>query len=106
MPYAYILNEKGEPIRESNLYTWAKWLETNWPARRVSHEKVGRYTISTVFLGLDYSFNDGPPVLWESMVFQGDYEKVDCDRCSGGREQAEAMHAAMVDRVKAIASMK
>lgn len=25
--------------------------------------------ISTVFLGLDYNFGDGPPILFESMVF-------------------------------------
>lgn len=102
----YILNDKGEPIREPNLYTWARWYQMSWPARRVAYEKFGRYTISTFFLGLDHSFKNGPPLLWESMAFQGDGERVDCDRCTGGREQAEAMHAAMVERIKAITSME
>lgn len=102
----YILDDKGEPVRERDLYAWARWYEMSWPARRVAHEKFGRYTISTVFLGLDHSFNDGPPLLWESTAFQDDGEQVDCDRCAGGREQAEAMHAAMVNRVKALTSME
>jgi hypothetical protein len=99
----YILNDKGEPVRESNIYTWARWFEMSWPTRRVAYEKFGRYTVSTVFLGLNHNFNDnGPPILWESMAFQGDCEEVDCDRCTGGREQAEAMHVAMVERIKSM----
>lgn len=98
----YILNDKGEPIREPDLITWAKWFNTSWPRRRVAHEKIGRYTISTVFLGVDHNFRDGPPMLWETMAFQSDFEEVECDRCAGGREQAEAMHAAMVSRFKSM----
>ena len=28
-------------------------------------------TVSTVFLGLDHSFGDGPPLLFETMIFGG-----------------------------------
>jgi hypothetical protein len=99
----YILDDNGEPIRVSDLDTWAKSFGKN-PLRRVALEQVGNYTISTVFLGLDFNLNKtGPAILWETMVFPADsYLETERDRCSGGREQAEAMHAAMVDRVKAI----
>jgi hypothetical protein len=40
-----------------------------------------------------------PVVLWETMVFGGKLDQ-EQDRCSGSREQAEAMHARMVERVK------
>lgn len=60
---------------------------------------VGDSKISTVFLGLDHSFGSSSPVLWETMVFGGELDQ-EQDRCSGSREQAEAMHARMVEKVK------
>ncbi len=32
---------------------------------------IGEVRISTIFLTIDHSFNDGPPVLWETMIFGG-----------------------------------
>jgi len=96
----FILNDKGEPIPEPDLLTWARWFEKG--NRRVATETIGESRISTVFLGLDHAFNPfdgGPPVLWETMVFGGPLDQ-EQERCSGNREQAEAMHAAMVRRVK------
>ena len=108
----YVLNDKGEPVLEPDLITWAQWFETSWPARNVAREEVGDYVVSTVFLGLDHQFgDDGPPLVWETMVFEckltDDHcgEEIDCDRCSGGREQAEAMHVAMVERLKAMLAL-
>lgn len=96
----YILNAQGEPVSEPDLMTWGKWLETNRSTRIVNQEKVGQSTVSTVFLGLDHNFDtDGPPVLWETMVFGGKLNG-EMERCSGSREQAEAMHQRMVERVK------
>lgn len=40
--------------------------------RRIAHTIVSpRVSVSTVFLGLDHSFRDGPPLLFESLVFGG-----------------------------------
>jgi hypothetical protein len=62
--------------------------------------RIGDSRISTVFLGLDHNWSGrGRPVLWESMVFGGKLDQ-EQDRCSGSREQAEVMHARMVERVK------
>lgn len=51
-----------------DLMRWAHWLET--ADRRVASTEL-EYDIwvSTVFLGLDHSWGDGPPILFETMVF-------------------------------------
>lgn len=98
-PGRYILDAKGEPIPETDLLKWGKWLETG--NRRVADETVGNVRVSTVFLGLDMNFSgDGDPVLWETMTFGVGIEQQQ-NRCGGSREQAEAMHAEMVAKVKA-----
>jgi hypothetical protein len=76
---------------------WAIWFDQS-KNRIVAQEMVGQLWVSTVFLGLDHNFGDGPPVLWETMVFGDD--QMDRDRCSGSREQALAMHERMVKKVK------
>lgn len=52
---------------------WAKWIEGGNDNRRVclDHFKKenGHYSVSTVFLGLDHNFGDGPPILFETMIF-------------------------------------
>lgn len=36
----------------------------------IARSRAGRYTVSTIFLGLDHSFGfDGPPVLFETMAY-------------------------------------
>lgn len=97
----YILNDKGEPVPEPDLIKWAQWFEAT--ERHVGDERVGKFRISTVFLGLDHSYSEqGPPLLWETMVFaDGDPNDHDMTRCSGSREQAEAMHQKMVELIKA-----
>ena len=93
----YILDEKGTPVAEPDFEKWAQWFEK--AERHVGNETIGNSKISTVFLGLDHAFGGGAPVLWETMVFGGKLDQ-EQDRCSGSREQAEAMHARMVEKVK------
>ena len=101
-PYNYILNAAGEPVAESDLIKWGKWFETG--DRRVKRETIGDCEVSTVFLGLDYRFGgDGGPILWETMIFAAEDHPLNQnqDRCSGNREQAEAMHERMCQKVRA-----
>ena len=94
----YMLDKNDKPVAEPDLLTWARWFEK--AERHVADETIGDSRVSTVFLGLDHRYSsDGPSILWETMVFGGklDHEQ---DRCAGQREQAEAMHARMVKRVK------
>lgn len=97
-PDKYILNEAGEPVK-STLLEWARQFEL--PAiRTVKKEKIGESEVSTIFLGIDHNWESGPPVLWETMVFDGPLDQ-EQDRCSGGRADALAMHERMVKKVKA-----
>ena len=68
MAEKYIL-VNGEPQVEPNLLKWAEWFENS--ERHLKQDVIGNTRISTVFLGLDHSFGGGPPVLWETMIFDG-----------------------------------
>lgn len=96
----YILDEAGEPVPCPDLMTWAKWVEADPERRRVGLTPIGEGRVSTVFLGLDHSWGDGPPVLWETMAF-------DIPGLDGEQERytsladAKAGHEAMVARALA-----
>lgn len=74
----YILNERGDPEPCEDLLEWAAWFETSMSARTVARDQVGPWFVSTVFLGLDFSWRpmEDPltyqPVLWESAVFEAE----------------------------------
>ena len=56
------------PVPETDLLTWARWFET--AERHVAETWVTpEIRVSTIFLGLDHQWGDGPPLLWETMVF-------------------------------------
>lgn len=96
-PSHYILDAAGRPMPEPDLLKWARWFEEHGNERIVARTTVGECWVSTIFLALNHRWDEGPPILWETMVFRGrERDDVDCDRCSGSREQAEAMHAQMV----------
>jgi hypothetical protein len=73
----FILDERGRPKEVRDVVMWGKWFET--ADRRVAAdmdegEGALRVCVSTVFLGLNHNFDeDGPPILWETMVFGGIY---------------------------------
>jgi len=91
----YILD--GHKTVKVDLMTWAKWFEKS-EDRHVAREKIGDAEISTVFLGIDHSFGQGPPMLFETMVFGGALDQ-EQDRCTTW-EEAEAMHATVCERVR------
>lgn len=65
----YILDGKI-PVPCDDLLEWARWIEEDGN-RIVRQEDVGPYWVSTVFLGLDHSWNDNePPRLFETMIFR------------------------------------
>jgi len=97
----YILNDLGEPIPALDLLAWAQWFETS--NRKVAMTEISRgVKVSTVFLGLAHGFDGNSPILWETMVFGGPNNQ-EMDRCSGSRKQAEAMHEAMILKLKGAA---
>lgn len=96
-PLFYILD--GHTLVGTNdAVEWGRFFEQH-SLRRVAQTEIGDVRISTVFVGLDSGTGDGPPLLFETMVFGGPLDQ-EQERCSTW-EQAEAMHAAMVEKVRA-----
>lgn len=66
--------------------------------KRIAHTEVGNTEVSTVWMGIDHSFEKGsPPLIFETMTFGGEEEI--CERYT---TQAEAVrgHFRVVDRLK------
>lgn len=76
-------------------------------ACRIAHTKIvtskGAITVSTVYLVLDHSFGDGPPVLWESMVFGGPIDED--QRRYTSRADAVTGHAELVSLTRSACDM-
>lgn len=62
----YILNGK-EVVAEPNLFKWGSWLQK--ANTRVALDEIEGNRVSTVFLGLDYSWGDGDIQVFETMIF-------------------------------------
>jgi hypothetical protein len=63
--------------------------------RRVARTDIGEgVDVSTVHLVLDHQYGDGPPLIFETMIFGGEHDQ-DCWRYST-EEQANAGHEAVV----------
>src|SRR5262245_25131897 len=115
----YILDEHRRVIREHDLITWAMWLETADRLVRRDADEAAGWVVSTVFLGLDHQWGEGPPLVFETMVFapgryhrnrpiEGSVETSDALRKqwdgAGGRystwEEAEEGHRRIVERLR------
>lgn len=83
-------NHKGEPI---TLDEYVKIVEEDSNAMRVALTKVGEYQVSTVWLGIDHGMwdSDGPPIIFETMVFDAAGEDRYMDRYAT-KEAAVAGH--------------
>lgn len=94
----YILDENGKPKPEPDLIKWGQFMQD--ADRKVARTKFPNCEVSTVFLGLNHSFDkNSPPLIWETMIFGGEHDQYE-DHCSGDREQAEAMHKKACELVK------
>lgn len=93
-------DQKGNGIED--FLEWAKILEER-KKKIVKQEYVkffgvipSKYYVSTVWLGLDHAFHpETEPLIFETMVFHGDFSDLDMDRYTT-RKQALAGHKAMV----------
>ena len=90
----YILDGK-EPVEVSDIMTWATQFEMT--DRIVEQTTIGQVRVSTVFLGLDHQFGDGPPLLFETMVFGGEHDQEQWRYSTW--DEAVAGHAAAVESV-------
>lgn len=90
----YILD--GHEVKKVDVTEWAKWFGT--ADRKVKNTEIEGVRISTVFLGLDHSFGSGPPLLFETLVFDGPMDG-EMNRYSTW-DQAEKGHNEMVAKIK------
>jgi hypothetical protein len=102
LPLSYYLDEMGEPVGvpfgDPKLYAWWEVRDEPGPRnRRVASDTVGHLWVSTVFLSIDHQFGMGPPVLWETMIFNNRTGESDlyCERYTS-REEAERRHVEIV----------
>ncbi len=93
----YILVDRV-PVPCPDLMKWGRFMEE--ADRHVAVTMVDGIRVSTVFLGLDHGWCDGPPVLFETMIFGGEHDQDYQERCCTWAE-AEAMHKKAVKAAKA-----
>jgi hypothetical protein len=86
----------GNPI---SLRQWCVLFEST--GRIVAQDHVGEYYLSTVWLGIDHGFGDGPPLIYETMLFKGTRNDVETYRYSTWTE-AEQHHAKLLEELKLI----
>ena len=83
----------------NNVLDWAKDFEKL--DRAVKQETLSNgYRVSTVFLVLNHNFGGGKPLIFETMVFEGNnFVGLDADRYSTEKEAIEG-HKRMVEKWK------
>lgn len=110
----YFILDDQHNIVAVDVTEWSQWLGASQAKRIVAKTKI-KYTdlvvsatakltgeeeveVSTVFLGLNHSWGDGPPQLFETMVFDGKMHR-EQDHYATWQE-AEEGHLKMVERVR------
>lgn len=88
-------NRQGQPI------TLDEWISENENSNRVALTWVGAARISTVWVGLDHRLGDGPPLIFETMVFGGHHRLGDQGERYSTEAEALAGHDKWVAEVRA-----
>lgn len=84
----YMLGENNEVVVTTDIVLWGAWFET--ADKHVARSKILDHDVSTVFLGVDHSLGSGPPLLFETMIFEdGDMSGVFTRRYSTYAEALE-----------------
>lgn len=94
-PFWYTLDVTEQPVgvaREDIQYLKRLNNDDIWPQIK---DQINDYFVSTVFLGVDHSFGDGPPILWETMVFKNG-EEIYCNRYSSAKEARQGHQTAVL----------
>jgi hypothetical protein len=98
----YILDENKNPVK-SDLETMSQFLYTNNSNKLIKQNYIGDKFVSTVFLGIDHSFNifeDKTPILFETMIFNKNSRCEDyCERYSTYDESLKG-HQRAIDSIK------
>lgn len=69
----YILENK-QPVKVDDITVWSFFYQ-NKKNIIVEQTTIGDIKVSTVFLGIDHSFDEGYPILFETMIFGGEHDQ-------------------------------
>jgi hypothetical protein len=102
----YILDADNNTV-EVDLFTWAEWYE-HASNRIVAFTQINSQAyVSTIFLGLDHRFPgypQGPPILFETMIFGGALDGEGARYCS--HDDAMTGHKMQVKRARKAAGQR
>jgi hypothetical protein len=73
--------------------------------RAVAKTQVGDYLVSTVHLVIDHNYMDGPPLIFETMVFKGASALDKYVARYSTEQQASEGHANVVGMVRALVGL-
>jgi hypothetical protein len=93
----YILDEDNNPIEQLDIIKW-NCRRGNDKNRVVAKSTIGQVEVSTVFLGIAHGIRNGMPVLFETMIFDEDYDDYQVRYCTW--DEALAGHKAAVKLVE------
>jgi hypothetical protein len=99
----YILTTDNQPVAVS-VREAAQWMDENPDRVHVGFDEMKDYNghdvrVSTVFLGLDHSWNRTGLVLWETMIFGGDHDQNYQERYSSYEDAVEG-HQNAIDFIQ------
>jgi hypothetical protein len=58
---------------KGNEITQEEWVNLFSEDRKIGDDRIGEHHISTVYLGLNHQFGDGPPLIFETMIMDGPF---------------------------------
>jgi hypothetical protein len=90
----YYIMINGEVEHTDDVNQWSESFNND---RKVRHDVLDDISISTVFLGIDHSHGGSVPILFETMVFGGEFDQYQ-ERYSTIEEAIEG-HQKIFDKI-------
>lgn len=94
-------DKDGNPISIEELEP----LHADYNYRQIGRDHIGQILVSTVWLGVNHNFSrSGPPLIFETVVFNAPEESMLDDYCEryATEEEAKAGHARVVEMVRVL----
>ena len=91
---SFYFGRDGKPMSPAE---WVDAMENG--DRQVDRTEVGDAVVSTVWMGINHQFGDGPPLIFETMIFDGPLDQAQWRYAT--EAEAIAGHAKAVKEAKA-----
>ena len=94
----YVLD--GKIARKADFTEWARWYEK--AKKRVDFTMVGDVSVSTVFLGFVHQYGEGPPLIFETLVFGGRLDELFHLRSGRSRTQGNGRARSIISKLRTL----